>query len=99
VNPVYDGMNLVAMEGPILNRRRGALVLSRNAGAYGRIGQHALGVNPFDVDETAAAIHAALTMPEDERERRARGLRRTVVASTPARWLRTQLDDLERSRR
>ena len=99
VNPIYDGMNLVAMEGPILNRRRGALVLSRNAGAYGRIGQHALGVNPFDVDETAAAIHAALTMPDDERERRARGLRRAVVASTPARWLRAQMDDLERSRR
>ena len=99
VNPVYDGMNLVAMEGPILNRRRGALVLSRNAGAYGRIGQHALGVNPFDVDETAAAIAAALTMPEDERDRRSRGLRRAVVASTPARWLRAQLDDLERARR
>ena len=99
VNPVYDGMNLVAMEGPILNRRRGALVLSRNAGAYGRIGQHALGVNPFDVDETAAAIAAALTMPEDERDRRSRGLRRAVVASTPARWLRAQLDDLERVRR
>ena len=97
VNPVFDGMNLVAMEGPILNRRRGALVLSRNAGAYGRIGQHALGVNPFDVDETAAAIHAALTMSEDERDRRARGLRRAVVASTPARWLQAQLDDLERS--
>jgi trehalose 6-phosphate synthase len=97
VNPVYDGMNLVAMEGPILNRRRGVLVLSRNAGAYGRIGQHALGVNPFDLDETAAAIGAALTMPADERERRARGLRRAVMASTPARWLRLQLDDLERS--
>ena len=99
VNPIYDGMNLVAMEGPILNRRRGALVLSRNAGAYGRIGQHALGVNPFDVDETAAAIYAALTMPEDERDRRSRGLRRAVVASTPARWLRSQLEDLERARR
>ena len=98
VNPVYDGMNLVAMEGPILNRRRGALVLSRNAGAYGRIGQHALGVNPFDVDETAGAIADALTMPDDERERRARGLRRAVLASTPAKWLRAQLDDLERSR-
>jgi trehalose 6-phosphate synthase len=91
-------MNLVAMEGPILNRRRGALVLSRNAGAYGRIGQHALGVNPFDVDETAGAIADALTMPDDERERRARGLRRAVLASTPAKWLRAQLDDLERMR-
>ena len=42
VNPVYDGMNLVAMEGPLVNRRHGALVLSRNAGAYGRLGKHAL---------------------------------------------------------
>ena len=55
------------MEGPILNRRRGALVLSRNAGAYGRIGRHALGVNPFDVDETAGAIADAL----DDARRRA----------------------------
>jgi trehalose 6-phosphate synthase len=99
VNPVFDGMNLVAMEGPVLNRRQGVLVLSRNAGAFGRLGEHAVGVNPFDLDETAAAIERALTMPEEERERRARGLRRAVLASTPARWLRRQLDDLERARR
>ena len=53
VNPVFDGMNLVAMEGPLVNRKVGALVLSRNAGAYGRLGRHAIGVNPFDVRETA----------------------------------------------
>ena len=56
VNPIFDGMNLVAMEGPLVNRRHGALVLSMNAGAYGRLGRHAIGVNPFDVAETADAI-------------------------------------------
>ena len=58
VNPVYDGMNLVAMEGPLVNRH-GALVLSRNAGAYGRLGKHAITVNPFDIHETADAIRDA----------------------------------------
>jgi trehalose 6-phosphate synthase len=99
VNPVFDGMNLVAMEGPLVNRRHGALVLSRNAGAFGRLGEHALGVNPFDLDETAVAIEGALEMAPEDRERRARGLRRAVLASTPARWLRKQLDDLERVKR
>ena len=95
VNPIFDGMNLVAMEGPLVNRRHGALVLSVNAGAYGRLGRHAIGVNPFDVAETAEAIAAALEMPEDERVRRARGLVRAVLTSNPARWLTAQLRDLD----
>jgi len=99
VNPVIDGMNLVAMEGPLLNRRRGVLVLSRNAGAFGRLGRYALGVNPFDLDEMAAAIGQALEMPVDERTRRARGLSRLVLANPPARWVGGQLEDLERARR
>jgi trehalose 6-phosphate synthase len=97
VNPVYDGMNLVAMEGPTVNRRGGALVLSRNAGAYGRLGRHALAVNPFDVRETADAIQSALEMDEDDRLRRARGLSRTVLANTPATWLAHQLEMLDRA--
>ena len=99
VNPVFDGMNLVAMEGPLVNRRHGALVLSRNAGAYGRLGRHAIGVNPFDVAETAGAIREALEMAPADRARRARGLARTVLANTPARWLGRQLDDLARAKR
>ena len=99
VNPVIDGMNLVAMEGPLLNRRRGVLVLSRNAGAYGRLGRYALPVNPFDLDEMADALEQALTMPVDERTRRSRGLSRLVLANPPARWVRGQLEDLERARR
>jgi trehalose 6-phosphate synthase len=97
VNPVYDGMNLVAMEGPTVNRRGGVLVLSRNAGAYGRLGRHALAVNPFDVRETADAIQSALEMNEDDRLRRARGLSRTVLANTPATWLAHQLEMLDRA--
>jgi trehalose 6-phosphate synthase len=95
VNPIFDGMNLVAMEGPLVNRRHGALVLSVNAGAYGRLGRHAIGVNPFDLAETADAIGTALEMPRDERVRRARGLVRAVLASNPARWLTSQLRDLD----
>lgn len=97
VNPVFDGMNLVAMEGPLLNRRHGSLILSRNAGAFGRLGRYALGVNPFDIEETANAIRDALEMPPHERTRRGRGLARTVLANTPARWLGRQLDDLARA--
>lgn len=99
VNPVVDGMNLVAMEGPLLNRRRGVLVLSRNAGAYGRLGRYAVPVNPFDVDEMARALEQALQMPVDERTRRARGLSRLVLANPPSRWVGDQLEDLERARR
>ncbi|MFM7718646.1 MAG: trehalose-6-phosphate synthase [Actinomycetota bacterium] len=95
VNPVIDGMNLVAMEGPLVNRRSGTLVLSRNAGAYGRLARHAIGVNPYDLDETASAIERGLAMGVDERRRRARGLARLVLANPPERWIRGQLDDLE----
>lgn len=98
VNPIYDGMNLVAMEGPLVNRRHGVLVLSRNAGAYWRLGRYALAVNPFDLGEMADALAQALEMPPDERARRARGLSRLVLSNPPERWVRGQLEDLERMR-
>jgi trehalose 6-phosphate synthase len=97
VNPVFDGMNLVAMEGPTVNRTGGVLVLSRNAGADALLGKHALSVNPFDVGETAEALLAALRMPDEERHRRAAALRRTINANPPARWVGAQLADLERA--
>jgi trehalose 6-phosphate synthase len=99
VNPVIDGMNLVAMEGPVLNRRQGVLVLSKNAGAHGRLGRYAIGVNPFDIGEMSKALQTALEMPIDERTRRARGLSRLVLSNTAARWVSAQLEDLERTHR
>jgi len=98
VNPTYDGMNLVAMEGPLVNRRDGVLVLSRNAGAHARLARHVLGINPFDLTETAAALREALEMPSEERARRARGLSRTIQAHTPPTWLASQLEAVDQVR-
>jgi trehalose 6-phosphate synthase len=97
VNPVRDGMNLVAKEGPILSDRGCALVLSREAGAADELGEHALLVNPFDVSGTAAALHQALVMPADERARRCRSLAAAGAAFPPAAWLASQLSALEGS--
>ena len=98
VNPSYDGMNLVAMEGPLVNRQDGTVVLSRNAGAHARLGRHALGINPFDLAETAEAIREALEMPQEERTRRARGMARTIQAHTPPTWLADQLEAVDQIR-
>jgi trehalose 6-phosphate synthase len=95
VNPVRDGMNLVAQEGPVLSERGCALVLSREAGAAATLGDDALLVNPFDISETAAALHRALAMPDAERRRRSEALAATAAASPPARWLGDQLASLD----
>jgi trehalose 6-phosphate synthase len=94
VNPVRDGMNLVAQEGPVLSERGCALVLSREAGAAARLGADALLVNPYDISETADALHQALVMPDAERQRRSAGLAATAAAARPARWLGDQLASL-----
>jgi trehalose 6-phosphate synthase len=96
VNPVFDGMNLVAMEGPILNRRDGVVVLSRNAGGFELFGDHVLAVNPFDVEGQAEALHTALTMSADERKLHAARLRRAVTGHPLSKWVGRQLTDLER---
>jgi trehalose 6-phosphate synthase len=87
VNPVRDGLNLVAKEGPALNERDGVLVLSREAGAYDELGDVAVGINPFDVTGTASAIAAGLAMSAEDRRARAGELRRRVRSRTPADWL------------
>jgi trehalose 6-phosphate synthase len=94
VNPIKDGMNLVAQEGPVLSVRRCALVLSREAGAAATLAADALLVNPFDVSETAEALHQALAMSDGERRRRSAALAATAAADPPARWLGDQLASL-----
>ena len=98
VNPVRDGMNLVAKEGPLLSERGCAVVLSREAGAAAELAEGALLVNPYDVSATAQALHEALSMTEAERVRRRRGARlggRRVpaqrLAAGPARRARGNL--------
>jgi trehalose 6-phosphate synthase len=88
VNPIKDGLNLVAKEGPLVNARDGVLCLSPEAGAFEELGDAALRVHPYDLQQTAAALHAALSMPNDERSTRAAQLRSAAAARTPAMWLR-----------
>ncbi|MFE2876675.1 trehalose-6-phosphate synthase [Streptomyces roseus] len=94
VNPVRDGMNLVAKEIPVVSEAGCALVLSTGAGAYEELREDALTVNPYDVTETAEALHAALSMPGDERLERTKRLAAAATALPPAAWFAAQLDAL-----
>ncbi|MFM9368206.1 trehalose-6-phosphate synthase [Streptomyces sp. Da 82-17] len=95
VNPIRDGMNLVAKEVPVVSDEGCALVLSREAGAYEELGEDALAVNPYDVVGTARALHEALTMPDEERRARTERLAAAATALPPERWFLDQLRELE----
>ncbi len=92
VNPVRDGMNLVAKEMPVLSENGCVVVLSTEAGVADEFGDDALLVNPFDISGTADALHAALSMSVDERTDRCGRLAAASTALPPARWLSDQLD-------
>ena len=95
VNPIMDGMNLVSKEGPVLNETSGVLVLSRGAGSFDELGEHAVEIeDALDVGSTAAALERALEMDPDEKRRRAEALKKAAEARLPADWIDAQLDDL-----
>jgi trehalose 6-phosphate synthase len=96
VNAIFDGMNLVAKEAPLVNERAGVLVLSENAGAHEELGEWALTVNPFDVEGQAGAIYDALLLPEEDRRRRQEAIRAHVSEHDLSQWIALQLLDLER---
>jgi trehalose 6-phosphate synthase len=91
VNPVRDGLNLVAKEGPLINTRHGVLALSHEAGAFDELGPAALEVNPFDVSGTAAVLAGALDMEDDQKAAWADHLTALILARRPADWLDDQL--------
>jgi trehalose 6-phosphate synthase len=93
VNPIADGMNLVAKEGVLVNERDGVLLLSEYAGAYYEMGDHALSITPVDVFGTAEAMHQGLTMSGDERVRRSNALRELVSESGVRTWFYNQVED------
>jgi trehalose 6-phosphate synthase len=95
VNPVFDGLNLVAKEAFLVNERDGVLVLSENAGVHEELGEWALTVNPLDVSGQADALHAALTLGPEERRRRAESIGAHVRAHGIQQWLEAQLADLD----
>jgi trehalose 6-phosphate synthase len=96
VNAIFDGMNLVAKEAPLVNARDGVVVLSENTGAHAELGEWALSVNPFDVEGQAAAIHEAIEMDTGERQRRLDAIRKHVREHDVNEWLDLQLAALDR---
>jgi trehalose 6-phosphate synthase len=98
VNAMWDGMNLVSKEGPLINGRDGMIMLSENTGAHEEIGEAALTVNPFDVQEQADAIYTALTASSQERAERIRDIREIITARSPVDWIDDQLADIEAKR-
>jgi trehalose 6-phosphate synthase len=98
VNAIFDGMNLVAKEAPLVNTRDGVLLLSENAGAHEELGEWALTINPFDVAGQAEAIHEALTMSAAERRRRREAIAAHVRGHDIERWIDAQLDALDAAR-
>jgi trehalose 6-phosphate synthase len=98
VNAMFDGMNLVAKEGPLVNERMGVSLLSENTGAHEELLDFALSVNPFDVQEQADAIFRALTMSPEERSWRAQGLKEIIRSRDPGQWVDEQLADIDAKR-
>jgi len=96
VNPIRDGLNLVAKEGVLANTVSGSLALSREAGAFEELGAHCLPVAPFDVSATASVLYRGLVMDRDERDRRALELRKILLQRSPASWLADLLAAAER---
>ena len=87
VNPLRDGLNLVAKEGPASNRRDGVLCLSPEAGAFDELAPAVVATHPYDIEQAAGALDEALSMPLDERATRASRLWELATAHTPATWL------------
>ena len=94
VNPVYDGLNLVAKEGALVNSTDGVIVLSANAGAHEELRGNVLSINPFDVEATAAAMYQGLTMNLEDRRRLNEGARNVVRTNDIARWISNQVQDI-----
>lgn len=99
VNAIFDGMNLVAKEAPLVNERDGVVLLSENVGAHEELGSFALSVNPFDVQAQADALYDALTMPREERHARSEHMKRIVRENDIVKWLEAQQIDIAAKRK
>ncbi len=95
VNAIFDGMNLVAKEAPLVNDRDGVLILSENTGVHEELAPWALTINPFDVAGQAEAIHRAVTMSGSERRQRIEAIREHVREHDIGAWIAAQLEDLD----
>jgi trehalose 6-phosphate synthase len=99
VNPIVDGMNLVAKEAVLVGQHDPVLVLSETAGAAEQLARDAISIAAADVVGTSAALETGLEMPSEERRMRLRRLRSSVREEDLDWWLTRQLRDLAAIRR
>lgn len=99
VSSLHDGMNLVGKEF-VASRddERGVLILSQFTGASRELVE-ALIVNPYNIDQCAAALQIALEMPEDEQRSRMRSMRGLIQEFNVYRWAGKMLMDASRIRK
>ena len=94
VTALHDGMNLVAKEFVATRQdERGVLILSCFTGAARELCD-ALQVNPYDIDQTAEALRAALEMPPEEKQLRMQRMRKLVRENNVYRWAGSLIDAL-----
>jgi trehalose 6-phosphate synthase len=94
VTSLHDGMNLVAKEFLAARRdERGALILSQFTGAAREL-RDALLVNPYDIEQTAEAIRAALEMEPEEKQLRVHRMRKVIKEQNIYRWAGSLITEL-----
>jgi len=94
VNPIIDGMNLVAKEGPAVNENEGVLLLSRTVGAFEQLGKACIPTSPTDIEETTQALYTALTLPAEKRRSLSTMARFIVERQDLDEWMRHQIGDI-----
>ncbi|OGW85011.1 MAG: trehalose-6-phosphate synthase [Omnitrophica bacterium RIFCSPLOWO2_01_FULL_45_10] len=94
VSSLHDGMNLVAKEYVISNKKLdGVLILSRFTGAAREL-TDAIQINPYSIEEFADAIKFAMEMPVEERKRRMESMRKIVTENNVYRWAGNVITEL-----
>lgn len=95
VNPILDGMNIVAKEGSILNENNGVLILSTGAGCYEELKDGSVCINPYDLRQTAEAIDTALLMDAETKAQLLHEAKAAIQRNDLSKWVSDQLRDIE----
>ena len=94
VNTISEGTNLIAQEGPLVNAKNGAMVLSNTSGVYPHLKDGVIGISAADLQGTADAMGKAIELPSEDRRLKQRVLREAIGRISLANWLSKQFDDL-----
>jgi trehalose 6-phosphate synthase len=96
INSIHDGMNIVPKEGAVLNENDGILILSETTGVYDEFKEYSININALDISRTVEAIYKAVTMDQDGRENRLKGLKEIVSQYDVYKWIGEQFSDIQK---